>query len=151
MQEKMDTHPKVTRRTLFLLATIFTLAFTRCNTDVDLTAPYMSIPVVFGLLDADVYGPSVPIMMNANGRPLIDKNQKIIPIPAHGVSCLSIGMLVDPDQPIIWRGPMVMGALRQFIQDTHWGELDFLLIDLKKNLIFLYHGDQFLFQLKYLQ
>ena len=54
MQEKMDTHPKVTRRTLFLLATIFTLAFTRCNTEVDLTAPYMSIPVVFGLLDADV-------------------------------------------------------------------------------------------------
>ncbi len=83
-----------------------------------------------GLLDADVYGPSVPMMMNANGRPLIDKNQKIIPLPAHGVSCLSIGMLVDPDQPIIWRGPMVMGALRQFIQDTHWGDLDVLVIDL---------------------
>jgi len=83
-----------------------------------------------GLLDADIYGPSLPTMMNVDARPLADVDKKILPVVAYGVRCLSIGMLVPADQAIIWRGPMVMGALRQFLQDTRWGELDVLVVDL---------------------
>ena len=83
-----------------------------------------------GLLDADIYGPSLPTMLNIDSRPLADADRKILPVIAYGVRCLSVGMLVPSDQAIIWRGPMVMGALRQFLQDTRWGELDVLVIDL---------------------
>ncbi len=83
-----------------------------------------------GLMDADIYGPSLPTMMNVTSRPLADQDRKIIPVNAYGVRCLSIGLLVPQDQAVIWRGPMVMGALRQFLQDTRWGELDVLVIDL---------------------
>jgi ATP-binding protein involved in chromosome partitioning len=84
-----------------------------------------------GLLDADIYGPSVPTMMNVHERPMADAGtRKILPIPAHGVKCLSMGMLVDPEEAMIWRGPMVMGAVRQFLQDASWAGTDYLLIDL---------------------
>lgn len=83
-----------------------------------------------GLLDADIYGPSLPTMMGVDSRPLADADKKIIPVTAYGVRCLSIGLLVPADQAVIWRGPMVMGALRQFLQDTRWGDLDVLVIDL---------------------
>jgi ATP-binding protein involved in chromosome partitioning len=84
-----------------------------------------------GLLDADVHGPSVPIMMNAHQRPMVAPGQKkILPIEAHGVRCLSMGMLVDPAEAMIWRGPMVMGAVRQFLQDAAWEGTDYLIIDL---------------------
>ena len=84
-----------------------------------------------GLLDADVHGPSVPIMMNAHARPMVAPGQKkILPIEAHGVRCLSMGMLVDPAEAMIWRGPMVMGAIRQFLQDAAWDGTDYLIIDL---------------------
>jgi ATP-binding protein involved in chromosome partitioning len=84
-----------------------------------------------GLLDADIYGPSVPTMMNAHGRPLADAGtKKILPIPAHGIRTLSMGQLVDPEEAMIWRGPMVMGAVRQFLQDADWRGCDYLLIDL---------------------
>lgn len=83
-----------------------------------------------GLLDADIYGPSLPTMLNISSRPLADADRKILPIVAYGVRCLSVGMLVPSDQAIIWRGPMVMGALRQFLQDTRWGELDVLVVDM---------------------
>jgi ATP-binding protein involved in chromosome partitioning len=84
-----------------------------------------------GLLDADIYGPSVPTMMKVHDRPLADPStRKILPIPSHGVRCLSMGMLVDPEEAMIWRGPMVMGAVRQFLQDADWTGTDYLLIDL---------------------
>ena len=83
-----------------------------------------------GLIDADVYGPSLPIMMKVSAKPLANDERQIIPIPAYGVKCMSMGMLVDPNEPIIWRGPMVMGAIRQFFQNVAWGELDYLLVDL---------------------
>ncbi|HLB00848.1 MAG TPA: iron-sulfur cluster carrier protein ApbC, partial [Bacteroidota bacterium] len=82
-----------------------------------------------GLIDADVYGPSIPLMMGINKRPSMDGN-KLVPLEAHGVSVMSIGFLVDPDQAVIWRGPMASGALRQFMTDVRWGELDYLLFDL---------------------
>jgi ATP-binding protein involved in chromosome partitioning len=83
-----------------------------------------------GLMDADIYGPSLPTMMSVNGRPLSSKERKILPLRNHGVACMSIGLLVEDSEPIIWRGPMVMGVVRQFLQDVAWGELDFLVVDL---------------------
>ncbi len=84
-----------------------------------------------GLLDADIYGPSVPTMMNVWDRPMADhEHQRIIPVVAHGVRCLSMGMLNDPEQAMIWRGPMVMSAVRQFLQQADWAGCDYLIIDL---------------------
>ena len=83
-----------------------------------------------GLLDADIYGPSQPRMMGVETRPKLNKDDKIIPPVVHGVAMMSIGLLVDPDQALAWRGPMLMGALQQLLGDVAWGELDVLLIDL---------------------
>ncbi len=84
-----------------------------------------------GLMDADVYGPSVPILMGTTGRPMADAERKrIIPLVAYGVQCLSMGMLVEATEAMIWRGPMVMGAVRQLLQDADWSGLDVLVIDL---------------------
>jgi ATP-binding protein involved in chromosome partitioning len=83
-----------------------------------------------GLLDLDVYGPSVPTMMNISARPMVDESGKIVPLNAYGVRCISMGMLVDEEQAMIWRGPMIMGVLRQFLQDVRWAGVDYLIIDL---------------------
>jgi ATP-binding protein involved in chromosome partitioning len=82
-----------------------------------------------GLLDADLYGPNIPMMMGVDERPK-GQNDKIIPPEAHGVKLMSMGFLVDPNQAVIWRGPMIHNALRQFLQDVEWGDLDYLVIDL---------------------
>ncbi len=82
-----------------------------------------------GLIDADVYGPSTPLMMGIHERPKV-QNQKLIPLEAHGVKVMSIGFLVDEDQAMIWRGPMASGAIKQFMTDVLWGELDYLIFDL---------------------
>ncbi len=82
-----------------------------------------------GLLDADIYGPSIPLMMGVNERPQL-RGQKLQPLEAHGVKVMSIGFLVDPMQAVIWRGPMVSGAVKQFMSDVEWGELDYLVFDL---------------------
>lgn len=83
-----------------------------------------------GLMDADVYGPSLPTMMRIQGKPLADEQRRIVPLEAYGVKCMSVGFLVSNTEPIIWRGPMVMGLIKQFLQQVHWGELDVLVIDL---------------------
>lgn len=83
-----------------------------------------------GLLDADIYGPSLPLMMHVNGRPLANADKRILPLVAHGVKCMSIGFLVDEKEPIIWRGPMVMGVINQFFKDVDWGTTDYLVVDL---------------------
>ena len=83
-----------------------------------------------GLLDADVYGPSVPMMMGvANEKPLA-MNQKIVPIERYGVRMMSIGFLLEEGQAVLWRGPMVHSTLKQLLADVLWGELDYLLVDL---------------------
>ncbi|MCP4594645.1 MAG: Mrp/NBP35 family ATP-binding protein [bacterium] len=83
-----------------------------------------------GLLDADVYGPSIPTLMGVQGqRPEIGQ-ERMMPITSAGVKLISIGSIVDPDQPIVWRGPMVHGVVTQFIGQVEWGELDFLIVDL---------------------
>ncbi len=83
-----------------------------------------------GLMDADVYGPSLPLMMQVKGRPVAGPNKKILPLMAYGCKCMSIGFMVDDTEPIIWRGPMVMGVVRQFLQDVAWAPVDYLVVDL---------------------
>lgn len=84
-----------------------------------------------GLLDADIYGPSQPRMMGAlNQKPPIGANNKIDPIQRHGVNLMSMGLLVEEDMAVAWRGPMLFKAMNQLFYDVNWGELDFLLIDL---------------------
>lgn len=82
-----------------------------------------------GLMDADIYGPNVPTMMGVNRLP-DTPGPRLKPAEAYGVKLISIGFLVQPGQPLIWRGPMLHGAIRQFVQDVDWGELDMLVIDL---------------------
>jgi len=90
-----------------------------------------SLGYTVGLLDADIYGPSQQMMLGIEGRPQIDEvDEKIMPMERHGVKTMSLGLITDPDTPVIWRGPMVMKALDQFLTDVKWGELDFMIIDL---------------------
>ena len=83
-----------------------------------------------GLMDADVYGPNIPQMLGVEGQPAVSEDKKMVPPEAHGIKLISMGMLVPPDQPIIWRGPMLHGAVQQFMRDVAWGELDYLVVDL---------------------
>ena len=83
-----------------------------------------------GILDADIYGPSVPRMMGVSEKPKMNNEKKLIPIDSYGVKCMSIGFLIEPDTPAIWRGPMVMKALEQMFNGVVWGDLDYLIIDL---------------------
>lgn len=82
-----------------------------------------------GLLDADVYGPNVPTMLGVEGMPPPEKD-RMVPAEAYGVKLISIAFMVKPGQPLIWRGPMLHSAIRQFITDVNWGELDYLIVDL---------------------
>ncbi len=83
-----------------------------------------------GLLDADVFGPSLPRMMGLSGRPDSVDGKTIVPKEAYGVPCMSIGFMVEDDTPMIWRGPMVMSAVEQLLRDVRWGELDVLVVDM---------------------
>jgi ATP-binding protein involved in chromosome partitioning len=83
-----------------------------------------------GLMDSDIYGPSQQMMMGIDEKPFVNEANQIVPIERHGVKVMSLGFLMDVDQPVIWRGPMVMKAVEQFLQDVAWGALDFLVIDL---------------------
>src|SRR6056297_3313720 len=83
-----------------------------------------------GVLDADIYGPSQPRMLGLSGRPETTKDKRILPMRAHGIQAMSIGVLVDTDQAMIWRGPMATQALSQMLTETLWQDLDYLIIDL---------------------
>src|SRR6476646_9042120 len=82
-----------------------------------------------GLMDADIYGPNIPRMMGVNEPPMVI-NERIVPLEAHGVKVISIGFLIDRDQPAIWRGPIVMKIITQFLRDVAWGELDYFIVDM---------------------
>ncbi len=82
-----------------------------------------------GILDADIYGPNVPKMMGITGQPQ-SEDGKMVPPEAHGVKVMSMGFLVPDDTPLVWRGPMIHGAIQQFLKDVAWGEVDYLIIDL---------------------
>ena len=83
-----------------------------------------------GLLDCDIYGPSIPLMMGVYERPTVNEAERLVPPMAHGVKVMSIGLLLNDDQPVIWRGPMITKTINQFLLAVEWGDLDFLLVDL---------------------
>ncbi len=83
-----------------------------------------------GLLDADIYGPSVPKMLGCQGAKPLVQDQKLVPIRRYGVAVMSLGFLLEEDQAAMWRGPIVAGTVRQLFADVHWGKLDYLLVDL---------------------
>ena len=83
-----------------------------------------------GLLDCDIYGPSIPLMMGVHERPTVNAEERLVPPSNHGVKVMSIGLLLTDDQPVVWRGPMITKTIQQFLLAVDWGELDFLLVDL---------------------
>jgi ATP-binding protein involved in chromosome partitioning len=102
----------------------------KSTTAVNLALALAADGLKVGILDADVYGPSVPMMLGLSGRPDSPDGKSITPMRAHGVEAMSIGLLVDQDAPMIWRGPMATQALNQLLNDTRWGDLDVLVVDL---------------------
>ncbi len=98
---------------------------------VNLAVALSELGAEVGLLDADIYGPSIPTMLGANEQPEMSENRKILPLHRHGVKLMSIGFLLpDKNTAMVWRGPMVHSALRNFLQDVDWGELDYLIVDM---------------------
>ena len=97
---------------------------------VNLAAALVRNGAKVGLLDADIYGPSIPTMFNLFDRPDITVQKKLIPLEKYGVKLVSMGFLVDVNQAMVWRGPMVTSAIKQFMNDVEWGELDYMILDL---------------------
>lgn len=83
-----------------------------------------------GLLDCDIYGPSIPLMMGIHERPTLTDDERLVPPVSHGVKLMSMGFLIDPEQAVIWRGPMIQKTIHQFLNQVAWGDLDYLLVDL---------------------
>ncbi len=103
----------------------------KSTVSVNLAVALAEMGASVGLLDADVYGPSIPLMMGIHRMPEMDAGQRILPLEAHGVKLMSLGfVLPDASTPVIWRGPMIAKTLNQFLRQVAWGELDYLLIDL---------------------
>jgi ATP-binding protein involved in chromosome partitioning len=102
----------------------------KSTTSVNLAVALSQKGARVGLMDADLYGPNIPQMLGLSGQPQVSEDRKMIPPEAHGIKVISMGMLVSPDQPVIWRGPMLHGAVQQFMRDVLWGELDYLIVDL---------------------
>ena len=102
----------------------------KSTVSVNLSIALSKIGKSVALLDADIYGPSIPRMMGINNKPITNENKKFIPMENHGIKCMSIGFLITPDTPAIWRGPMIMKALEQLFLNVEWGETEYMIIDL---------------------
>jgi len=102
----------------------------KSTTSVNLALALAAEGATVGLLDADIYGPSQPQMLGISGRPESKDGKSMEPMQAHGIQAMSIGFLIDNDTPMVWRGPMVTGALEQLLRETNWHDLDYLVIDL---------------------
>jgi ATP-binding protein involved in chromosome partitioning len=102
----------------------------KSTTSVNLALALQSINLKVGLFDSDIYGPSIPTMMNLKGKPEMLPNKSIKPMESFGIQCMSMGLFLDKEDPVIWRGPMIMGAIQQMLKDVDWGELDVMIIDL---------------------
>jgi ATP-binding protein involved in chromosome partitioning len=102
----------------------------KSTVSVNLACSLAHIGASVGLLDCDIYGPSIPLMMGIHQKPTVSDEQKMVPLLQHGVKLMSIGFLLEGDQPVIWRGPMIMKTIQQFFHAVEWGELDYLLVDL---------------------
>lgn len=102
----------------------------KSTVSVNLACALKQLGAEVGLLDCDIYGPSVPLMMGCQERPMVNEREQLVPPEAHGIKLMSIGFLLEGDQPVIWRGPMIVKTIQQFIGQVAWGELDYLLVDL---------------------
>jgi ATP-binding protein involved in chromosome partitioning len=102
----------------------------KSTVSVNLAVALAQAGAAVGLLDADITGPNIPMMLGVDGQPKASPNNKITPLERHGVKCISIQFFVPEGQPIVWRGPLVGGAIQQFLRDVDWGELDYLVVDL---------------------
>jgi len=102
----------------------------KSTVSVNLAVALAKAGATVGLLDADITGPNIPMMMGIEGQPVSSPNNKIIPLERHGVKAISIQFFVPEGQPIVWRGPLIGGAISQFLRDVEWGELDYLVVDL---------------------
>ena len=102
----------------------------KSTTSINLAMGLSAMGLSVGLLDADIYGPSVPRMAGASGRPTSPDGHRLRPMQAYGIKLMSMGFLVEEDAPMIWRGPMVQSALQQMLGDVDWGELDVLVVDM---------------------
>jgi ATP-binding protein involved in chromosome partitioning len=102
----------------------------KSTTAVNLALALAAEGATVGLLDADIYGPSQPMMLGVSGRPISLDNKSMEPLENHGVQVSSIGFLIDPDEPMVWRGPMVTQALHQLLEQTNWKNLDYLVVDM---------------------
>ncbi len=102
----------------------------KSTVSVNLACGLQHLGAKVGLLDCDIYGPTIPLMMGVHQRPTISDEEKMVPPSNYGVKLMSMGFLLDGDQPVIWRGPMIMKTIQQFISAVDWGDLDFLLVDL---------------------
>jgi ATP-binding protein involved in chromosome partitioning len=102
----------------------------KSTTSVNLALALASEGARVGILDADIYGPSIPTMLGLSGYPDSKDNKTMMPKVSYGIQTISIGYLIDADQPMIWRGPMVTNALQQLLSDTNWDNLDYLIVDL---------------------
>jgi ATP-binding protein involved in chromosome partitioning len=102
----------------------------KSTVSVNLACALQHLGAAVGLLDCDIYGPSIPLMMGIRDRPTLSEAQKLVPPAKYGVKLMSMGFLIEGDAPVIWRGPMIMKTIQQFISDVEWGALDYLLVDL---------------------
>lgn len=102
----------------------------KSTVSVNLACALQHLGASVGLLDCDIYGPSIPLMMGLHEKPSINEHEKMMPPSNHGVRLMSMGLLLEGDQPVIWRGPMIMKTIQQFFSSVEWGELDYLLVDL---------------------
>jgi ATP-binding protein involved in chromosome partitioning len=102
----------------------------KSTVSVNLACSLKLLGAAVGLLDCDIYGPSIPLMMGVKEKPMVNQDEKLVPLFRHGVKLMSMGFLLDDDQPVIWRGPMIQKTIQQFISAVDWGQLDYLLVDL---------------------
>jgi ATP-binding protein involved in chromosome partitioning len=102
----------------------------KSTVSVNLACGLQHLGAKVGLLDCDIYGPSIPLMMGIHQKPTLSADEKMVPPANYGVKLMSIGLLLEGDQPVIWRGPMIMKTIQQFFSAVEWGDLDFLLVDL---------------------
>ena len=102
----------------------------KSTVSVNLSCALKHLGARIGLLDCDIYGPSIPLMMGVHEKPTVSEDEKLVPPENYGIKLMSMGFLIEGDNPVIWRGPMIMKTIQQFIHTVAWGDLDYLLIDL---------------------
>jgi ATP-binding protein involved in chromosome partitioning len=102
----------------------------KSTVSVNLSCALKHLGALVGLLDCDIYGPSIPLMMGVHEKPTVNEDEKLVPPENYGIKLMSMGFLIEGDSPVIWRGPMIMKTIQQFFHTVAWGELDYLLVDL---------------------